>query len=468
MVITRFAPSPTGYLHIGGARTALFCWLWGKKSKGKFILRIEDTDRERSTQEAVDIIIEGMKWMGLTWDEGPYYQTERFPRYKEVLHKLMDEGHAYKCYCTKERLEALREKQMAAKEKPRYDGYCRRFPTPAHLNEPYVVRFKTPETGSIVFDDLVRGRIEIQNSELDDLIIARSDHTPTYNFTVVVDDWDMKITHVLRGDDHINNTPRQIHIFKALNAPIPEYGHMPMLLGPDGKRLSKRHGAASVLDYREEGILPKALLNYLVRLGWSHGDQEIFSIEEMINLFDIHSINVAPTALNPEKLLWLNQHYLKTEPEAEIAPLLKDQLEKLGLDVSNGPDPKEVVVAQRERCKTLVEMAQKSAFFYTDEVVLQGDLAKKHFNKEAVQALHVLVERLKTISSWTTENIHGVMSAVVEELAIKLGLIAQPVRIAVTGGTVSPSIDVTLYLLGKTRSIQRLSDALSQMEEILL
>lgn len=467
MVITRFAPSPTGYLHVGSARTALFCWLWAKKTQGTFILRIEDTDRERSTQEAVDVILEGLTWLGLAWDEGPYYQTECFPRYREVMDGLLANGHAYKCYCTKERLEALREQQMQAKEKPRYDGHCRHLREAPEAGLPYVIRFKTPETGSVVFDDLVRGRIEIKNSELDDLIIARTDGTPTYNFTVVVDDWDMKVTHVLRGDDHINNTPRQINIFKALDAPIPEYGHMPMLLGPDGKRLSKRHGAASVLEYREEGILPKALVNYLVRLGWSHGDQEIFSIEEMINLFDIHSINVAPTALNPEKLLWLNQHYMKTEPEAEIAPLLIEHLEKLGLDVTNGPDPKAVVVAQRERCKTLVEMADKSRFFYVDEIVIEGDLTKKHFNKEVVHALHLLVERLEGIEGWTKESIQGVMAGVVEELGIKLGLIAQPVRIAVTGGTISPSIDLTLYLLGKERAIQRLRDALSQMEEIL-
>ena len=465
MVITRFAPSPTGYLHVGSARTALFCWLWARKTRGNFILRIEDTDRERSTQEAVDVIIEGLEWMGLMWDEGPYYQTQRFDRYEIVLKQLLESGHAYRCYCSKERLEALREQQMQNKEKPRYDGHCRHLQSePA--NEPYVVRFKNPQEGSVVFNDLVRGQIEIQNSELDDLIIARTDGTPTYNFTVVIDDWDMKITHVLRGDDHINNTPRQINIFKALNAPIPEYGHMPMLLGPDGKRLSKRHGAASVLEYREEGILPKALLNYLVRLGWSHGDQEIFSIQEMIDLFDIHNINVAPTALNPEKLLWLNQHYLKTEPEAEIAPLFSQYLEKIGLDPKNGPDLKEVIVAQRERCKTLVEMAQKSEFFFRDEIVIEGDLTHKHFNKEAVQALHVLVERLESLGDWTKEGIHGAMSAVVEELGIKLGLIAQPVRIAVTGGTVSPSIDVTLTLLGKVRAIQRLRDALSQMEAI--
>lgn len=465
MVITRFAPSPTGYLHVGSARTALFCWLWAKKRQGKFILRIEDTDRERSTEEAVQAILEGLTWLNLNWDEGPIFQTARFDRYREVTKQLLAQDHAYKCYCTKERLDALREQQIAAKEKPRYDGYCLRYP-PAHQNLPYVVRFKTPSTGAIVFDDVIRGRIEVQNSELDDLILARSDGTPTYNFTVVVDDWDMGITHVLRGDDHINNTPRQIHIFKALGAPIPQYGHMPMLLGPDGKRLSKRHGAVSVLQYREEGILPKALINYLVRLGWSHQDQEIFSVKEMIDLFDIHKINVAPTALNPEKLLWLNQHYLKTEPPEEIASVLQGYLEKLGLDVSKGPDLAQIVLAQRERSKTLVEMAQKSRFFFEDEVIIDGELAQKHFTPEVIHALQMLIEVLEKITDWSTESIHQALKAVTDGLSMKLGMIAQPVRIAVTGTTVSPSIDLTLNLLGKKKTLQRLRDAFVQFEEI--
>lgn len=465
MVITRFAPSPTGFLHVGSARTALFCWLWAKKQKGKFILRIEDTDRERSTDEAVQVIIEGLKWLNLDWDEGPIFQTHRFDRYREVIKQLLAEGHAYKCYCTKERLEALREQQIEAKQKPRYDGYCLRYP-PAHQDQPYVVRFKTPQTGSVVFDDVIRGRIEVQNTELDDLIIARSDGTPTYNFTVVIDDWDMGITHVLRGDDHINNTPRQIHIFKALGATIPQYGHMPMLLGPDGKRLSKRHGAVSVLQYREEGILPKALINYLVRLGWSHNDQEIFSVEEMVNLFDIYKINVSPTALNPDKVLWLNQHYIKTEPPEYIASVLKEHLEKLGVDLSKGPELSQVVIAQRERCKTLVEMAEKSQFFYVDEVIIEGDLSKKHFTPDAIEGLRQLIEKLEQVTDWTKESIHDVMTALVAELGIKLGVIAQPVRIAVTGTTVSPSIDITLYLLGKEKTLRRLRDALSQIEEV--
>jgi len=463
MVITRFAPSPTGYLHVGGARTALFCWLWAKKKQGKFILRIEDTDRERSTEEAVTAIIEGLSWLGLHWDIGPIFQTARFDRYKQVISQLLDQDHAYKCYCTKARLETLREQQLAAKEKPRYDGYCRHYP-PVHIDAPHVIRFKTPETGAIIFDDLVRGKIEIQNNELDDLIIARTDGTPTYNFTVVVDDWDMGITHVLRGDDHINNTPRQINIFKALNAPIPEYGHMPMLLGPDGKRLSKREGAVNVLQYRDDGILPQALINYLVRLGWSYGDQEIFSVQEMIDFFDIHQINISPTALNPEKLLWLNQHYIKTLPEAEVAQILIWYLEKRGIDYRNGPDLKQIVIAQRERCKTLVEMAEKSKFLFVDEVAFEGDLAKKHFSHDVFPALHGLLAKLKEISNWTQGNIHAAITAVVESHHIKLGIIAQPVRLAMTGTTVSPPIDMTLYLLGKEKTIQRLSDAISQMQ----
>ncbi|MGE3319586.1 MAG: glutamate--tRNA ligase [Candidatus Berkiella sp.] len=466
MVITRFAPSPTGMLHVGSARTALFCWLWAKRQKGTFILRVEDTDRERSTDEAVEVIIEGLEWLGLHWDEGPIFQTHRFDRYKAVLKDLVSSGHVYKCYCTKERLEALREQQINAKEKPRYDRYCLKFPNQAHADTPYVLRFKTPDTGSVVWDDLVKGRIEIQNTELDDLTLARTDGTPTYNFTVVVDDMDMKITHVLRGDDHINNTPRQIHIFEALNASIPAYGHMPMLLGPDGKRLSKRHGAVSVLQYREEGILPKALINYLVRLGWSHGDQEIFTTDEMIEHFDVHNINGAPTALNPEKLLWLNQHYLKTEPEAEVAEQLAWFMAKLGIDLSKGPKLADVVIAQRERCKTLVEMAEKSQFFYQDDLIIDGDLVNKHFKVEAIPALTAFIDELQQLPQWGKESIHQALAKVVESLGIKMGVIAPPVRVAVSGTMASPPIDAMLFLLGKERAIRRLNDALTQMKEL--
>src|SRR5579872_6140976 len=308
-VITRFAPSPTGYLHIGGARTALYCWLYSRKTRGKFILRIEDTDLERSTEASVQAILDGMAWLNLSYDEGPYYQTKRFDRYKEVIAKLLQEGKAYRCYCSKERLENLRNEQMTNKEKPRYDGFCRDRQDQPEGN--YVVRFKNPLDGTVEFEDLIRGKLSFSNQELDDLIIARSDGTPTYNFTVVVDDLDMKITHVIRGDDHINNTPRQINILRALGGTPPFYAHVPMILGSDGKRLSNRHDAVSVLQYREEGFLPEALLNYLARLGWSHGDQEIFSIDELIQYFDIKDINRSPAAFNPEKLLWLNQHYIK-------------------------------------------------------------------------------------------------------------------------------------------------------------
>jgi len=463
-VITRFAPSPTGYLHVGSARTALFCYLWARKQKGKFILRIEDTDLERSTPEAVEVIIEGLKWLGLHWDEGPIFQTQRFDRYKTVIKQLLNEGKAYKCYCSKDRLEVLREQQLKEKQKPRYDGYCLKYPTPVHADAPFVVRFKTPQTGTIAFDDLVKGHIEIHNSELDDLIIARTDGTPTYNFTVVIDDWDMGVTQVLRGDDHINNTPRQIHIFKALGATPPEYGHMPMLLGEDGKRLSKRHGAVSVLQYRDEGILPKALINYLVRLGWSYGDKEIFSMQEMVDLFDVHHINVAPTALNPGKLLWLNQHYLKTEPPEQIALLLNDYLVKIGVDIANGPGLIDVVVAMRDRAKTLVEMAEKSRFLYVNEVEMNGDLASKHFNPEAITAIEKLIGLLKNLEHWTPEALHTVVNNLITELNIKLALLAQPIRLAVTGTTMSPSLDVTLFLLGKEKTLKRLQEALEQMK----
>ncbi|MFU8798340.1 MAG: glutamate--tRNA ligase, partial [Gammaproteobacteria bacterium] len=328
-VRTRFAPSPTGYLHVGSARTALYCFLYARKHKGTFILRIEDTDLERSTIESVEAILESMEWLELSYDEGPHYQTRRFDRYKEVIQHLLAENKAYRCYCSKERLEKLRSDQMAAQQKPRYDGQCRPHSAvrATHLSsmsdQPYVVRFANPIDGEVLVDDQVFGPVIFKNTELDDLIIARSDGSPTYNFTVVVDDWDMKVTHVIRGDDHLNNTPRQINILKALGADLPIYAHLPMILGPDGKRLSKRHGAVSVMQYRDEGYLPHALLNYLVRLGWSHGDQEIFSLEEMINLFDMRDVNKAAAAFDPQKLAWLNQHYLKTMEPAEIAKYLR-------------------------------------------------------------------------------------------------------------------------------------------------
>lgn len=457
-VVTRFAPSPTGHLHIGSARTALYCWLYAHKMKGKFILRIEDTDTERSTQESVQAILDGMHWLNLNYDEGPYYQTKRFDRYKEVIDHLLKEGKAYRCYCSKERLEALRAEQMAKKEKPRYDGLCReRSEEPSA--QPFVVRFKNPLEGVVEFDDLIRGKLSFSNAELDDLIIARSDGTPTYNFTVVVDDWDMKITHVIRGDDHINNTPRQINILRALSATPPHYAHLPMILGPDGKRLSKREGAASVMDYRESGILPEALLNYLVRLGWSHGDQEIFSIQEMTMLFDIKEINKASAALNPDKLLWLNQHYLKTENPEEVARRLFWYMEQQGIDLRSGPPLAELVKAQCERCKTLKEMAEKSRFFY--EEFDYDAKAKESLTPEITEPLKAVRDKLSQLAEWSPEGIHQVITGVAEAFQLKLGNLAQPLRVAATGGTISPPIDLTLFLIGQERVTSRLSGALA-------
>lgn len=453
---TRFAPSPTGFLHVGSARTALYCWLFARKMRGQFILRIEDTDLERSTEEAKNAILEAMEWLGLAWDEGPFYQTDRFDRYREVAEQLLQSGHAYRCYCSKERLEKLREDQLIRKEKPRYDGHCRKQSSSVS-DEPYVIRFRNPQEGEVVIEDCVRGRVVIKNSELDDLIICRSDGTPTYNFTVVVDDWEMKITHVIRGDDHLNNTPRQINILKALGANLPIYAHIPMILGSDGKRLSKRHGAVSVQQYWEDGILPEALLNYLVRLGWSHGDQEIFSREEMIQHFDIYNINKAPAAFNTEKLLWLNQHYIKTGELDLLEPHLRWQFTQLKINTSNGPALRQVLLAQKERVKTLKEMAEKSRFFYEEFETLPAELWEKHISTDVIPALHALQQAFIAVSDWQAEVIHRVLEQTADQFDLKIGKLAQPVRVLVTGGTVSPPIDITLQLLGKERTVARLA-----------
>src|SRR5580692_683002 len=383
IVRTRFAPSPTGFLHIGGLRTALFCWLYARRHSGQFILRIEDTDLERSTEAAIQQILDGMEWAGLIQDEGPFFQTKRFERYKEVIEEMLAEGTAYRCYCTKEELEQMRAQQTARGEKPRYDGRWRER-TDSLPGAPFVVRFKNPLTGEVVVDDVVHGPVVFQNSELDDLIIARSDGTPTYNFCVVVDDMDMGISHVIRGDDHLNNTPRQMNMLRALGASVPVYAHLPMILGSDGAKLSKRHGAISVLQYEEEGYLPDALLNYLVRLGWSHGDQEVFTREEMIAAFDIHDVNKAASAFNPEKLLWLNQqHMVRAEP-ATLVPHLRAQLRRLGLDSSDQQLLEGVILAQRERAKTLKEMAQNSRFFFVDRIEVDAKAAAKHLGGDAL------------------------------------------------------------------------------------
>jgi glutamyl-tRNA synthetase len=464
-ICTRFAPSPTGYLHVGGARTALFSYLFARKNKGQFRLRIEDTDQERSTQASVQAILDGMQWLGLNWDDVPVYQTHHFDRYRQVAAQLLGAGQAYRCYCTKERLETLREEQIAAKAKPRYDGFCR-HQSSEQTNEPFVLRFKNPEEGQVSWPDLVHGIICFENTELDDLIILRTDNTPTYNFTVVVDDMDMQMTHVLRGDDHINNTPRQLNIFKALKVSAPHYGHLPMILGDDGQRLSKRHGAVSVMQYRDDGYLPEALLNYLVRLGWSHGNQEIFSRDEMVSFFDVENINKAPAAFNTEKLLWLNQHYMKTLPHDYVAGHLAWQMNVLGINTELGPSLIELVKAQAERMKTLKEMADKSQYFYTDDLQYDPAAIEKHFSKDCIDFLKIFISKLEAITSWEKEIIHAALEALVAETGLKLGKIGPAIRVAVTGGTTSPSLDVTLFLIGKNRSIQRLKEALALIHKM--
>lgn len=456
---TRFAPSPTGYLHVGGARTALFSWLYARKHGGTFVLRIEDTDLERSTAESVNAILEGMTWLGLEYDEGPFFQTHRFDRYKALIQQLLDEGKAYHCYCSKEELDTMREAQMANKEKPRYDGRCRHRSEPREGVSP-VVRFRNPDAGEVVIDDQVKGQIVVRNSELDDLIIARSDGSPTYNFTVVVDDLDMQITDVIRGDDHVNNTPRQINILKALGADLPKYAHVPMILGSDGARLSKRHGAVSVMQYRDDGFLPEAVLNYLVRLGWSHGDQEIFSLDEMIEHFDVPDINHSASTFNPDKLLWLNHHYLMHGDPVHVAHHLRWHLGKLGIDPTEGPDPVEVVKAQRERNKTLVEMAEASAFFYRDFHQYDEKAAKKNLSPESVPGLTMLRDTLSALRPWVRESIHDLIAATAEALEVKMGGVAQPLRVAVSGTSVSPPIDLTLEILGQEKTLARIDQAL--------
>ena len=462
-VKTRFAPSPTGHLHIGGARTALFSWLHARQQGGRFVLRIEDTDRERSEQGFVDAIIEGMAWLGLPADEGPVYQSARMARYREVVDTLLEAGHAYRCYCSRERLEALRAEQQSRKEKPRYDGYCRERPAPPPDAPTPVIRFRNPESGEVVVDDLIRGPVRFDNRELDDLIIARSDGSPTYNFCVVVDDTDMGITHVIRGDDHLNNTPRQINIMRALGLAPPAYAHVPMILGPDGKRLSKRHGAMSVLEYREQGYLPEALTNYLIRLGWSYGDQEIFSREEMLALFDIRQVHKSPAAFNPEKLLWLNQHYIKTLPPQALVPGLREQLDRLGVDPSGGPALEAVLECYRERAKTLAEMAESARMFFEPIESYDDQAVEKHLAGEGAEVLRRLLGRLSAVPDWQAEGLHQAVVGEAEAMGLKLGKVAQPLRVALAGRSVSPPIDRTLALLGRTRSLERIEQALAYL-----
>lgn len=462
-VRTRFAPSPTGFLHVGGVRTALFSWLYAKHHHGQFILRIEDTDQERSTQESVQAILDGMAWLGLAADEEPYYQSDRYDRYHQVAQQWLQEGKAYRCRCSKERLESLREAQIVAKEKPRYDGCCRDQDLP-HSEAPYVIRFRNPAEGVVAFQDEVYGPIQVNNSELDDLILVRSDGHPTYNFAVVIDDSDMKITHVIRGDDHINNTPRQINLFKALNAPIPVFAHLPMILGEDGKRLSKRHGAVSVLQFKEMGILPHALLNYLVRLGWSHGDQELFSLEEMIQYFSLNHVSRGVSSFNYDKLYWLNQHYQKTDSPESVALALRWHFEQEGIDWQQGPTLTDLVHAQAERCKSLAELVDISRYFYTDAIEYDEDAVKKHLRPVVFEPLTAVLQRLTLLDEWKLESIQQCINDISAQFNINMGKIGQPLRVAVTGVSMSPAIDLTLVLLGKKRTLERLTLALEKVK----
>ena len=457
---TRFAPSPTGYLHVGGARTALYSWLFARNHGGEFVLRIEDTDLERSTPEAIEAIMDGMNWLNLEWDEGPYFQTKRFDRYNAVIDDMIVAGTAYKCYCSKERLDALREEQMANGDKPRYDGRCRHSNEHHADDEPCVVRFANPQEGSVIFDDQIRGPIEFSNQELDDLIIRRTDGSPTYNFCVVVDDWDMEISHVIRGEDHINNTPRQINILKALNAPVPVYAHVSMINGDDGKKLSKRHGAVSVMQYRDDGFLPEALLNYLVRLGWSSGDQEIFSREEMIKLFSLDAVSKSASAFNTEKLLWLNHHYINTMPAEYVATYLQWHIEQANIDTRTGPELADLVKLLGERCKTLKEIAESCRYFYEDFEEFDADAAKKHLRPVARQPLEVVRDKLAALADWTAENVHHAIQASADELEVGMGKVGMPLRVAVTGAGQSPGLDVTVHAIGKTHSVARINKAL--------
>ena len=464
-VKTRFAPSPTGYLHIGGARTALFSWLYAQQQQGTFILRIEDTDLERSTEASVKAIFDGMAWLGLGHNEGPYYQTQRFDRYQEVVQQFLEQEQAYRCTCSRERLEALREEQMRNKQKPRYDGCCRNKNIPADCGEAFVIRFANPLHGDVLIADKVKGDVVVSNAELDDLIIARTDGTPTYNLTVVVDDIDMGLTHVIRGDDHLNNTPRQINMYQAMGADLPEFAHVPMILGEDGKRLSKRHGAVGVMQYFEDGFLPEALLNYLVRLGWSQGDREIFNIEEMIEAFSLEGLNKSPSTFNPEKLLWLNQHYIKEMPAPQLAERLQPYIEKAEISLASGPSLERWVDGFRDRAKTLVEMAELSRPYYEDFEDYDAGAAKKHFKAGALAPLTELLLAFEALEQWQPAQLQSIVESTAQKLELGMGKVGMPLRVAVCGMGMSPGFDVTLSLLGRERVIARLKRAIVFLEK---
>jgi glutamyl-tRNA synthetase len=462
MIRTRFAPSPTGYLHIGGARTALFSWAYARKHGGKFILRIEDTDQERSTRESEQAILDGLAWLGIDWDEGPFFQMQRLERYKQVVEQLLAEGKAYHCYASKEELETMREAQRARGEKPRYDGRWRPeagkdLPTPPPGVAP-IVRFKTPQDGDIVFDDQIKGRISVANRELDDLVIMRADGIPTYNFGVVVDDWDMGITHVIRGDDHVNNTPRQINILRALGAPIPTYAHVPMILGHDGERLSKRHGAVSVLQYQDDGYLPEALLNYLARLGWGHGDAEVFSIKEFVDWFEVADVSHSAARFNQEKLAWLNQQYLKDVDHRRLADLARPFLTRQGIDPARGPSLETLVGLLKERVSTVEELGDALHIFYRHNLPDVAELRAKA-GPEGAALFSGLRTGLAEVS-WDAAALNDLMKATARDRGVKMGQIGIPLRLMLFGTAQTPSIDATLAALGRDETLRRLDSAL--------
>ncbi len=462
-VITRFPPSPTGSLHIGGARTALFNWLFARHHGGKFVLRIEDTDVARSTEESTRGIFDGMEWLGLEWDEGPFYQTQRLDIYKEYLQKLLDTGHAYYCDCTPDELDARRKEAMAEGRKPKYDGRCRDRGLGPGPNR--VIRFRCPDSGTTVLNDLIKGPIFFDNAELDDLVLQRSDGIPTYNFVVVIDDVTMNITHVIRGDDHVNNTPRQILIYQALGAPLPQFGHVPMILGQDKAKLSKRHGATSVMAYKAMGFLPEALVNGLVRLGWAHGDQEIFSREELIEYFSLENIGKSPSVFNLEKLLWLNAHYIKESDPHTLVPLLKPFLENRGYPAKPDGYLSEAVRTLQTRVHTLEEMADGMKFFLVDDVEYDPAAAKKFLTPTMQEAFDRLVPVFESMEVFNEENLEKAFhQIVVTEMGLKLGKVAQPVRVALTGGTVSPGLFEIIGVLGKETVLKRLKRALEHMK----
>ena len=459
-VRTRFAPSPTGFLHIGGARTALFNWLYARHAGGVFVLRIEDTDRDRSTREAEQAILEGMEWLGLHWDEGPIYQSQRLDHYRGIIEQMLTDGRAYYCSCSRERLEGLREEALRDKRKPRYDGHCRDV-TEHPKGVARVVRFRNPDDGEVVFTDRTRGTVRMANSELDDLIIQRSDGTPTYNFCAVVDDNDLGITHVIRGDDHLNNTPRQINIYRALGAEPPAFAHVPMILGPDGSPLSKRHGAVSVLAYREQGYLPEALVNHLARLGWSHGDQEVFTIAELVEKFDIDEVNRKASVFDAEKLDWLNQQHMKTLPLETVRAHAGPLFEQAGVDLRQGPALDKLLGVQRQRAGNLRDLVEQSRAFYEHFESYNDKDAHKHLRPVVLEPLELLYTRLGDSPRWEPEELKALVGDVARELEVGMGKVAQPLRVALMGCAVSPSIEDTLWLMGRERTLSRLERALA-------